>query len=147
MKIPVNISNDAVCELLVKHGLATSESIERDGNKMIKPTRAEAVEMLEKLPDETSSETNNPKPPETENKSNEPEPWSQDKQANPNRYYVIPKKLKCVDDKGAKVMEEVTTYFVNGMWCEDPAGTVECSYYDDLRPEVQELYRSQGIIR
>lgn len=78
---------------------------------------------------------------------NKVKPWKQENQALTNRYYVIPKKVKEITHDGNKHYEELPSYYVNGKWCEDPAGTVECSYYDDLRPEVIKEYRRKGIIR
>lgn len=79
--------------------------------------------------------------------TNQQEPWKQQNQALPNRYYVIPKKVKEITADGKKIYEEIPSYYVNGKWCEDAAGTVECSYYDDLSPDVVKEYQSKGIIR
>ncbi|NOS85237.1 MAG: hypothetical protein HOP31_08870 [Ignavibacteria bacterium] len=79
--------------------------------------------------------------------TNTQEPWKQENQALPNRYYVIPKRVNEITHDGNKHYEELPSYYVNGKWCEDAAGTVECSYYDDLRPEVVKEYRAKGIIR
>lgn len=211
MKVPVNISNDALVEEIIKHNLIKPEEIERDGKKMIKPTRFEAIEMLDKVPELPGDNSGDNNGNGTQNKPEytiyyddkeigkvtddslhneddgmeieglkctvhdtdkfikahsskeefkpiiealnklitppaEQEPWKQESQALPNRFYVIPKRLKEVTNNG-RVYEELPSYYVNGRWCEDPEGKVERSYYDDLRPEVIKEYRRKGIIR
>ena len=161
----IGISNVDVYNALIERGLKTAEEITRDGNKLVSPTRDEAIALLKaddekkKLEAENSGENlnqgdTNPgaaaqAPVVTEFPSGN-DNWTQETQRYPGRYYIKLKKHieSKRNDKGVleHIYEDLPMYYVNGIWCEDPEGKTESAYHDNLGDKMVEHLKETGEI-
>src|SRR4030095_1317908 len=150
-----SVSNDELVEQLIERGFFKAEEIERDGNKLLKPTREEALATI-KADDEKRKAGNQP-PAQEPPASEAPKApaannaaWSQEGQKYPKRFYVKLKKHINTkrNDKGEleHEYEDLPMYYIDGVWYEDPEGKTEAAYHENLKGDMLKHLQETGEI-
>jgi len=95
----------------------------------------------------TKFDVDNPPAPEPDKKVETGiEDWKQEEQEHPERFYMI-RRESVFSAEGNKSYKEIPTFYADGVWWEDEKHTVECSYWENLSKEAQDIARSKGEIR